>query len=341
MAFTWTLSAIRTEFRHLTGRSTTGEISDADCNNWINEYYTNYFPEEAGVHNFQTDLSQAVTPTDSGEYSLAQTVIAVEEPATIDGQRIALFTDKEQFFNLYPDNERYITAPTLAIGSGDTAKVANSSFRYQIGQYAYEKAAAETALSGSVVPANLYGAWMLTIDADGTIAVTEASDNATGYASPGLALNALQGEHTSDCVMGYVTVIHTSTFTPGTTALDTAGVTDTYTDGSPGNRSLPEAALIYGNKLHLRPKSSDWHQFEAQMSLQRPTALANDGAAPLDIKWGRILAVGAAILFIAKKEADTERLMELQRDGRSLLSSIKSKRLIQWSRDQRTCQPSF
>jgi hypothetical protein len=70
-----TVAEIRAEFRHLTGRSATADISDADCNSWINEYYLQAFPEEAGVSNFQTDFTQDLTPTDSGEYALAQGVI--------------------------------------------------------------------------------------------------------------------------------------------------------------------------------------------------------------------------------------------------------------------------
>jgi len=341
MAFTWQLSELRTQFRSITRRSSTGDISDANVANWINEYYRNHFPDEAKVFDFQTDFTQSLTPTDSGEYTLSDDVIALEEPVTCDGRRIALYTDTEQFFDRYPSGESFVTAPTLAIGTSDTAAVANSAFTYRIGNDSYYKAATETSLSGSAVPANTYGAWMLSIDSDGDITVTEADDNDTGYKTPGLAIKALTAEHTSDCIMGFVTVTHTSAFTPGTTGLDTTGVTDTYTDGAPGLRAFPEAALVQGGKLFVRPKPSDWHQIESQLTLQRPSALTDDTDAPLDARWGPLIATGAAMLFLQEKENDMIRMAELDANKTQLLNQIGRKQKLQWIRDQRTAQPSF
>lgn len=336
---TWNLAQIRSTARDLIGEHLTGNLSNATIDGMINEYYTDHFPEESGMTEFQTDLTQDVTPTDSGEYSLAQTVIAVEEPVTLDGKRIQLLTDKEQFFNLYPEDEDYITPPTLAIGTSDTAAVANSAFKYSLGGYSYSKAAAETSLSGDAVPANKYGAWMLTIDEDGTITVTESEDNATGYASPGQAIADL--DHSDDeAVMGYVTIISTAIFTPGTTALNDAAVTATFTDGRADMRGCPEAVLVYGGKLFVRPRSDDWHRVEAQMSLQRPSALSADASEPLDEKWGRLLAVGAAILYL-NDQGDTTRVSELSVVKDALLKSVQRKQLIQWIRDQRTAQPTY
>ncbi len=341
MAFTWVLSEIRSKFRDLTKRSSTSEISDTNVDNWINEYYTNHFPEEANVFDFQTDFTQDLTPTDAGEYALAQTVVAIEEPVTLDGGRISLWTDKEAFFATYPESESAITPPALVMGTTNTAAVANAAFKYAIGNYSYAAAATETALSGDAVPANTYGAWTLEIDADGTISVTEADGNATGYASPGRALAALAAERTSNAVMGYVTVLHTSTFTPGTTALNAGGITATFTDGKPGLRACPEAALVEGNTLYVRPRSNDWHRLEAQLSLQRPSALSGDSSAPLDIKWGPLLAVGAALLFLAEKESDVETMGELLSLKQALLRSVGRKQLFQWTRDQRAVQPAY
>jgi len=338
-----TLSDLRTTLRGLIGRSTTAELSDSDANELINWYLQNVFPEEAGVSNFQTDFNQDLAATDDGDYTLAQTVVALEEPVTIDGTRIDLYTDKESFFDRYQEDEHYVTPPTLAIGTSDTAAVANAAFKYRIAGQAYSKAVAETSLSGSAVPANTYGAWLLTIDTDGTITVTEADDNATGYASSGLAVAALatEAEASDEAVMGYVTVLHTSAFTPGTTGLDTAGVTDTYTDGRPGIRNRPEAALVCGNLLSIRPRPDDWYRFQSRLSLQRPTALSEDSDVVGDVKWGKCIAVGAALLFLADKESETERMNELAVMQRALLSSIRKKQLLQWSRDQRTIQPGY
>ena len=341
MAFTWVLSEIRDEFRDRIRRHSTAEISDANCNNWINEYYRNILPEELRIDRFQTDFTQDITPTDSGEYSLGQGIVAVEEPVTIDGSPITLTMEKKVFFGRFPEKERWISPPTLVIGTSSTSAVRNSAFRFRIADHAYAKAAGETELSGDAVPANLYGAWMLTIDSDSDITITEADDNATGYATPGLAVAALAEESTDDAVMGFVTVVHTSIFTPGTTSLSASGITTTFTDGSPSYRATPEMALIAGGKLYVRPKSDDWHRLESQLTLQRPSELSGDAVAPLDIKWGPLIAVGAAMLFISKKESDLETLAELGVVKKAMLNNIGHQQILQWTRNQRSACPAY
>ena len=75
------------------------------------------------------------------------------------------------------------------------------------------------------------------IDRDGTI--NQAGANSTGYLTPALAIAALSVADADNAFMGYVTVASTDSggFVPGTTALDDAAVTDTYTDGQPARRN--------------------------------------------------------------------------------------------------------
>ncbi len=337
MALTWILSEIRTEFRALTGRSSTGEISDAAVNNQINDYYQHFFPEEVGVSNFRTDFTQELLPTDDGEYTLAQTVIAVEEPVTINGVRISLFTDKTTFFDLWPEDEHTITAPTLVVGTTNAAHVKYSAFAYTISGKSYSETTGEVALSGDAVPQNKYGAWLLSIDTDGDITITPAGSNSDGYTTAAQAIDDLA--ISEECaVMGFVTAICSSgTFTPGTTELNTgADVTATFTDGRPGLRGTPTAALVFGNKLFVRARPDDIYQFEAQMTLQRPAALSGDSDAPPDVKWGQAIATGAAIKWLATKEGELERLTELNALHMTNIRSIKRKRLLQWINADRT-----
>lgn len=311
--FTWVLSEIRTEFRRLTGRSQTTDISDSDCNKFINDYYVNYFPEDALVVNFDGFFTQETAPSDDGEYSLAQTIVKLMEPMTIDGKEITFYQDKNQFFIDYPDDEQFITDPTLVIGSSDSTKVKNSAFKYDLNGTSYSKASAETAFSGlSTVPQNKYGAFSLKIDEDGTITIAEADGNSTGYDAPSLAIDALASADSDTAFMGFVTVISTDSggFVPGTTALDDSAVTDTFTDGKPSNRDTPLAALVVQNKLYLRPRPGDIHLFKAASEMNRPDALSGDIVAPADVKWGPAIALGAAIRFLASR-GGLERIQEL------------------------------
>ena len=234
MALTGTLSELRDEFRGLVGRSSTGEISDSAVDDQINDYYQNFFPEEVGVADFRTDLTQELLPTDDGEYTLAQTVVSVDQPVTINAERISLLTEKELFFDLWPEDEHTITAPGLTVGATNAAHVKYNAFAYEVSGKSYSKTAGEVALSGDAVPAATYGAWLLTIDADGDITITAADDNSDGYATAARAIDTLS---TSDecAVMGFVTAICSSgVFTPGTTELNSgADVTATFTDGRP------------------------------------------------------------------------------------------------------------
>ncbi len=345
-AYTWVLSEIRTEFRDLTGRSQTADISDADVNKFINDYFVNYFPEDALVVNFDGFFTRETTPTDAGEYSLAQTLIKLMEPMTLDDDEITFYQDKNQFFMDYPDDEQYITEPALVIGSSDTAKVKNSAFKYDLHGTSYTKAGAETAFSGlETVPQNKYGAFSLKIDEDGTITIHEADDNATGYNAPSLAIEGLASADSDTAFMGFVTVISTDSggFVPGTTALDDTAVTDTYTDGKPSNRGTPLAALVVHNKLYLRPRPSDIHLFKAASEMNRPDALSADDVAPGDKKWGPMIALGAAIRYLSS-HGGLARIQELTgipnfSIAEYTLSSIQKKKRLQMR--GRTAEPNF
>lgn len=126
-----------------------------------------------------------------------------------------------------------VTKSGLAIGS-TPANVANAALDYIINGVQYSKAAvaAGTALSGSAVPQNKYGAWRLEINASGTISIVAASGNATGYTSAALAIAGIAAVSADKASLGVVTAIKTDgAFTPGVTALNAANVTATYTDG--------------------------------------------------------------------------------------------------------------
>ena len=336
--FTWVMSEILARFRLHVGRSSTTDISDADAHKWINDYYTNVFPIQMDLDLLKGFTTQALTATDDGEYSLDQTVLQLNDPATVNGSEIVKYHDR-RFFADYPENEQYITAPTLVIGTSDTAKVRNSAFTYDIQGVSYSASAGETAFSGlDTVPQNTYGAFSLKIDSDGDITIAEADDNGTGYDTAGEAIDGLAAADSDSCYMGYVTVISTDSggFVPGTTGLDDSAVTDTYTDGDPANRGDPEACFVYDEKLYVRPKADRIMQFKAP-SITRPDAL--DTGAPLDIAWGPLIALGAAILVLSEHDKDSVAVSELVRLFEVRKNILDSKQRKQ--RQPRYARPSF
>jgi len=296
-----------------TGRSGTGDISDDDVDSRVNDYYVNFFPEDAKVSVFDGDFTQLATATDSGEYTIDEAYVKLTEPMTVNGDPIQFFQDKNYFNKSFPVNEQYITAPGIAIGSSDTKAVLNAAFKYSIQGEGYAKAAAETSFSGlSTVPQNKYGAFSLKIDTDGTVTIAEADDNETGYDNPHAAIKGLASADSDSAYMGFVTVISTDSggFVPGTTILSDSAVTDTYTDGNPAYRGPPVGALISDGKLFLGPKPDDWYEFKAAAQMTRPSAMADSDAVPGETKWGPMIALSSAIMFLAGKGGQ-DRIVEL------------------------------
>jgi len=328
MALTWTLAEIRTRWRTDTGRTQTADISDDDVNDLINDYYVNHFPNDAKIDDFDIFITQALTATDDGEYALSTDIDRLDDPVTLDGDQIVLYRDRELFFNDYPENEQYITAPNLAIGSSDTTKVKHDAFDYRIEEYAYSKASSEVTLSGDTIPQNKYGAFSFKIDEDGTITVEAANDNDDGYSSPKLALEDLDNADSDSCYMGYLVVISTDSggFIPGTTALDDSAVTDTYTDGKFESRNRPEAILLYGAKMYVRPKPYDIFQIRALSIADRPAAFTGDSDTPADTKYGPAIARGAAIAYLDSRGGQ-ERILDLAISTKHMFDSIRSDKL--------------
>lgn len=324
---TWALSEIRDLLRELTGRKSTSQLSDVNANKEINDYYVNRFSHDSGVDEFNVFFTQSLSATDSGVYSLAQNIDRLDDPITINGRQIVLYRDRELFFGghdyhhhyhfshftgqrtsfhhfQYKD-EQFITDPGLAIGTTNAARVKHDAFSYEIQNKSYSKATSEVALTGDAIPQGLYGAWSLKIDEDGTITVAAADDNGTGYATPRIALDALGTSDSDSAFMGYVTVTKSDgAFTPDTTLLSAANVTDTYTDGKFENRAEPEAALLFGQNIYVRPKPNDIYELEALSIADRPTAFADDNAVPDDLKWGPVIAAKSALEYMLRNGPD-------------------------------------
>jgi len=318
MALTWSLSEIRTKVRELAGLPDASQMTDDALNNKINDYYHNRFPLEVDDKQLNQWYDLVIYATDSGDYDVSDDILKIygndrDNPVFIDDNEIKLWQDSADFFREYPRIDTgkayWITAPGLAIGVSDTAKVKSSTFVYKTNDsdYTYNAAAAETALSGDTIPQSKYGAWRLEIDADGTISIVEADDNATGYPTAAQAIQGLAIESCENACMGFVTVINTSgTFIPGTTSLSASGVTDTYTDGYHSTRSTPETALLEDDILFVRPKPDDTFVFRAYTKI-KPDILDSDAAVPLAVEWGIVIALGTAIeIAIDKKNKELE-----------------------------------
>ena len=137
--------------------------------------------------------------------------------------------------------------------------------------------------------------------------------------------NGLPSSDSDSCFMGFVTAICTAAtgFIPGTTELSHATVTDTYTDGNPAHRGDPKACLIYDEYLYVRPKADRIMQIKAPKII-RPDAL-DTTEAPLDIAWGPLIALGAAIEYVSMIKKDKTQAQKLREDFEEMKDEILSK----------------
>jgi len=136
-----------------------------------------------------------------------------------------------------------LNVPGLAEGS-TPQNVATSAVYYRVAGQLYYKAAVPvgTALSGDDIPQSKYGAWALDLGTDGTIDITAASANATGYDSAVLAAGGLPAVAASHVRLGYVTASKSDgVFDPGTTSLADANTTEAYTDSALSNLNIGSA----------------------------------------------------------------------------------------------------
>lgn len=332
MAKTWTLAEQRVLYRKLIGRPSTGQLGDDEVDDNLNDYYQNQFPFDVSDEFFSEWLTQALTATDNGIYDLAADVLVVQEPVKVNGDDMIFTMDHAKFFQEFPGNftGAFVINDAgvgLVIGTSSTSAAKNgNAFSYNIGGDAYpEVVDTETELSGDTIPQNKYGAWRLEIDVDGTVSIQEADDNATGYATVGLAVQGLPAESSTKAAMGYVTALNTAAggFVPGTTSLSAGTVTATFTDGWNSKRGRPSWVLLYDNQLYVEKKSDDQRELKAPY-LRKPAEMTADDSVPEDVRWGEAIAYGAAIAFLISDQ-DVDGAKEISFKFDDLISKINAK----------------
>lgn len=97
-------------------------------------------------------------------------------------------------------------------------------------------------------------------------------------------------------------------------------------------RGTPEAALLYGRTVHLRPKADEVFTFKAASKI-KPDALTA-GEAPLNVMWGPAIAQGTAIL-IKNRKSDFEAAREKSEAYQGMIALINRPNLIQMTRNKR------
>ncbi len=120
------------------------------------------------------------------------------------------------------------TGANVGIGTTTTKVRTNATFNYFIDGVVKTKASTDDfwTLSGTTIAAGFAQKYLLLIDAAGAASIQECLPGTT------LALVGYPTLPDSKCVVGTVNVVvNSSTFVPGTTALNAGTITVTYTNG--------------------------------------------------------------------------------------------------------------
>ena len=115
MAQTWTLAEIRAKVRIITGRPTTGQISDQDIDDYIDNYYRNVLPIQTGASGFDKFASSGgftgTTVAGTGEYAFDSDIVSVKAPLIFDSEEIPLSFDIASFLLDFPPSDTTQSKP--------------------------------------------------------------------------------------------------------------------------------------------------------------------------------------------------------------------------------------
>ncbi|MBI9081496.1 MAG: hypothetical protein JEY79_17360 [Pseudodesulfovibrio sp.] len=110
----WTLAAIKSKVRKLTGRPDTGQLSDADLLVYINSFFLNSLPQVApGTPLTQTQFTLSIASGDGGAYGLPTTIqrlvpsglwVATRDSDDVD-LGLTLMTDYNLFWSRWPESD--------------------------------------------------------------------------------------------------------------------------------------------------------------------------------------------------------------------------------------------
>ena len=126
--YEWTLAAIRSKVRSITGYLSTGQMADAIVNGHINQAYQNELPRLLGHSHFHSWFTFD-TVASTGSYAIdslasddGENIIAFDGSyITIDDADASVYYDRAAFFALWPEGETYTEdVPTDVLIEGRT-----------------------------------------------------------------------------------------------------------------------------------------------------------------------------------------------------------------------------
>lgn len=285
------LANIRTKVRRLTLSPSTSQLSDADIDNYVNNFVLYDFPEhlrlfnmrktftfytQPNVDTYDTNTTVATDPL----YNFNNIYISVHQPIYVAGYLTTYTQDRSQFFNVYPKIN------TIA-SIGQTGDGVTTTFTGQVNSQQSIIPAALNQVQIALLQNNVL---FDSIDANnnGLALVDVPYNNELGYlVIPNQAVTAVLPPDQTNNYINYLTGQFSITFPTAPASGETINSqTVVY------QPSRPLMMLFYDNKFTLRPVPDQPYRVDMEV-YQRPAELLA-GNTPEISQWWQYIAYGAA-----------------------------------------------
>ena len=299
-----TLANIRTKIRRLTRTPSPNQLSDADINNYINNFVLYDFPEHLRLFDLRTTLtfytqpnvdqySTTETDTSSPLYDFKNKYIAIHPPVFIAGIQSFFTQWRDVFYGYYPQTNT--VADTNLRGDGMTA----GPFIGNI--------TASPSLQESII--------FTCVDTNGTsmILIDQPIDNISGSLG---TKDYNTGAFTVYGTINYITGAYVFNF-PGITGVDAI----VWVENIAYQPGKPLAILYYEDTFTIRPVPDKTYAVQLEVDVLPTELLADDQSPELSQWWMYIAYLTARLIFQDRQDIDSVNAImpELKRQERLCL----------------------
>jgi hypothetical protein len=285
-----TLARIRTCVRNITGMQDSTQLTDANLDNYINDFYLYDFPERLKTLKLEEfiefDLLPNIDTYDSDTYGV--NVFNVKPPAYVAGYQQGYYQSPEQFYRVWPDTR---FAEQVSTGNGGVT-------------YTFT-------LSNTPVLRNTI---LINTGSDPSTSLS-ANDDGDGSwtGNIGIGVNAID----------YATGICTITFDAAVPVGQ-----EIVAQYWPYVASRPRDVMFFDQKFVFRPVPDMAYSFRIVANLA-PTALISSTDSPEFNEWWQYIAYGAALkIFIEQSNHEEyQRLYPIFREQNNLAQRRTLKQL--------------
>jgi hypothetical protein len=266
-----TLSKIRTKVRRLTRSLSDNQITNAQIDEYVDDFFLYDFPEQLKLNALHQTFTWTCSPyidtyltnanaSVNALVNFNQNYIALNKPVFIGGQAVNYYQDETEFYNTWPKIQTQVN-----IGTGDGV---TEAFTYTLSN----RPIAQNSVLISAVDGNY----------DKLAATDDPINTAQGY-----LLDTETGANLGS--INYQTGVINITF--ASAPIDKGTIQAQF---FPYVASMPSSVLYFQDKFVLRPVPDRPYEITLEV-FRRPSSLGNDAnATPQLEQWWQYLAYGAA-----------------------------------------------